>query len=441
MSNDENFNLDDDLDNNEFDGNFNDDEQNNQDPKEIEDSIKLKDVDIDIKPIKKKRKTNTKSKVSSQDIQDMSDDEIIEISTDEIKELYSEFNSFMESKTDVKIDNKARDVIPTKIQLLDATLGGGFAVGTLNIIVGPPGSGKTMLAIRAMGRGQIKYNGHMFAAFLDAERSTTKTRMANLGVRNPMVDPYTDITVESFFQSLECICLYKEKKGIVQLPSVICWDSIANTLTQKEIEAKDPKEVVGYKARVFSILIPKYVAKLSKYNICLIAINQLRDVMEMGKFAKPKDLKFMSISKDMPGGQSLKYNAFQLLEVLQRGLVYKESEKNNVLKYGFDGIVDEVKCVKNKLFPPNIPINIVGDFVRGFSNFWTNYLFLSKTKRLNLGSWSTLVKYPETKFRTKDAYETYKKDAKFKKDFDAAVEEAIQNEILVKDKIIDEEWD
>lgn len=407
---------------------------------EIENSVKLKDVKVEVKPIKKK-KSGRKSKISSKDVEDMSDKEIIQVSSDEIKELYDEFNSFIENKTDVKIDTKPKEVIPTQIQVLDAILGGGFAIGTLNIIVGPPGCGKTMLAIRAMGRGQLKYGGNILTAFLDSEKSTTKIRMANLGVRNPMVDPYTDITVESFFQSLECICLYKENKNIIHLPSVICWDSIANTLTQKEIEAKDPKEVVGYKARVFSILIPKYVAKLSKYNICLIAINQLRDVMEIGKFGKPKDLKFMSLSKDMPGGQALKYNTFQLIEMMQKRLVVVDSDKTNVLKYGFDGISDELKCVKNKLFPPNITIEIIGDFVRGFSNFWTNYLFLSKTKRINLSGWSSLKKYPDHKFRTKDAYELYKSDNKFKKDFDIVVEEAIKSEILVRNQILDEEWD
>jgi len=415
------------------------DESDKKSKPSIEDLIKLKDVEVKIKPVKKRN--TRKSKVSAQDVEDMSDKEVIETSSEEIKELYDEFNSFIENKTDVQIDNKSKDVIPTKIQVLDAALGGGFAIGTLNIIVGPPGCGKTMLAIRTMGRGQIKYGGNIITAFLDAERSTTKIRMANLGVRKPMVDPHTGITVESLFQFLECTCLYKEEKGIVDIPSVVCWDSIANTLTQKEIEAKDPKDVIGYKARVFSILIPKYVAKLSKYNICLLAINQLRDVMEMGKFSKPKDLKFMSLSKDMPGGQALKYNTFQLLEMMQKKLVVVDSDKTNVLKYGFDGIVDGLKCVKNKLFPPNIPIEIVGDFVRGFSNFWTNYLFLSETKRLNLSGWSSLKKYPEQKFRTKDVYELYKTDQKFKKDFDVVVEEAIKSEILIKDQIIDEEWD
>ena len=138
------------------------DESDKKSKPSIEDLIKLKDVEVKIKPVKKRN--TRKSKVSAQDVEDMSDKEVIETSSEEIKELYDEFNSFIENKTDVQIDNKSKDVIPTKIQVLDAALGGGFAIGTLNIIVGPPGCGKTMLAIRAMGRGQIKYGGNIITA-------------------------------------------------------------------------------------------------------------------------------------------------------------------------------------------------------------------------------------------------------------------------------------
>jgi len=206
---------------------------------------------------------------------------------------------------------------------------------------------------------------------------------------------------------------------------MVIWDSIANTLSEKEREAEDVNSVIGYKARMLSILIPKYVAKCGKHNVSLIAVNQLRDVMNIGQFAPAKDLKFMSASKDMPGGNVLKFNAFHLLE-MKVGTVLTQD------KYGFDGVIAKTKCVKNKLFPPNIEIEILGSFMTGFSNFWTNYHFLSKTNRLNTGAWNYLVSMPKPPFRTKDAEKNYYENPEFKEKFDESVKEAIQTEIIDK---------
>lgn len=343
----------------------------------------------------------------------------------EAKALYSEFSSFLEDKVELRKDSGTKQTIPTGIDILDAVLGGGLAIGSLDIIVGQPGSGKTMLAIQTLGQGQRQYDGKLIGSFLDSEEATTSIRLSNLGVRFPRIKPYPDITVEKVFKFLEGLCLFKEKKKITHIPSVVIWDSIANTLSEKEREAEDVNSVIGYKARMLSILIPKYVARCAQYNIALIAVNQLRDVLSIGQFAAPKDLKFMSASKDMPGGTVLKYNAFHLLEMKVKSILKPEM-------YGFEGVINKVKCVKNKLFPPNIEVEIVGSFTTGFSNFWTNYNFLKETKRLKSGAWNSLVNYPDKKFRTKDAETLYNTDDEFKKKFDGAAKEAIQVEIIDK---------
>jgi RecA/RadA recombinase len=337
--------------------------------------------------------------------------------------LYKEFNTFLEKKVDIAEDTGKKQVIPTGIEILDAILGGGFAVGSLNIIVGQPGSGKSMLAMQAQGNAQRIYRGKLLASYLDSEEATTTIRLANLGVRNPMIKPYIDITVEKVFRFIEGLCIFKHEKKIVSVPSFIVWDSIANTLSIKEREAEDPNTVIGYKARLLSILIPKYVSKIGTYNICLVAVNQLRDIIQMGQFQTPRDLRFMSSHKDMPGGNVLKFNAFQLLEMKVRSVLKPDM-------YGFEGIKVGVKCVKNKLFPPNVEIELVGDFVTGFSNFWTNFDFLKETKRLNAGAWNYLVSLPDKKFRTKDAPQLYSENKDFKNAFDAAVKEAIQKDII-----------
>jgi len=351
--------------------------------------------------------------------------------TNEAKALYDDFSAFLEQKTEISSVSDSKPVIPTGIKILDAYMGGGFAIGALSIIVGTPGSGKSMLAAQVIANAQRIYEpGKFLAGYMDSEESTTQMRLASLGVVNPKLRPFPDITVEKVFKFLETMILYKEQKKSVDIPSIVVWDSIANTLSQKEREAEDVNQVIGYKARMLSMLIPKYVAKCSQYNICWLAVNQLRDKLDMGQFSAPADLKFMTSTKQMPGGQALKFNAFQLLQMQVKSAF--DTEKG---KFGFDGIIVKCKFVKNKLFVPNIEMDLVGSFVKGFSDFWTSYNFLTVHGRLKAGAWNYLVSNPDKKFRTKDAINMYNNDSEFRILFDAEVEKSIEEDIIDKYRI------
>ena len=381
--------------------------------KEIFGSVQLK-IDDEVK--EKLRKNKVRSEVK---------EKTTEYNEEDAAQLYKEFSSFLETSTDIIPDTGIKDTISTGIDLVDAILGGGFVIGALNIIVGQPGSGKSMLAMQTLAQAQKQFKGNLIGAFLDSEESTTTIRLANLGVKFPKIKPYNDITVEKVFKFLEGLSVFKQEKNLVSTPSVVIWDSIANTLSQKERETEDINSVIGYKAKLLSLLVPKYVSKCAKNNICFLAVNQLRDSLQMGPYQAPRDLKFMSSSKEMPGGTVLKYNAFQLVE-MKTGKVLEAD------KYGFDGIIVKLKCVKNKLFPPNIDIEVAGSFTNGFSNFWTNYEFLKNCKKLNSGAWNYLVEMPEVKFRTKDAHDLYKSNDEFRQMFDKVAKETIKEEIIDK---------
>jgi len=416
---------------------YSNDDDNNENVEVSEDelleNIKLKNgkLSSDIPKTKKR-----KSKISSQDLEDMSNKEFLEISDDEVQKLYGEFSSFIETNTDLREDTGIKGLVPSNLKLLNAVLGGGFALGTLSTIVGNPGCGKTMIVIQTLGSAQLHFKKRAIAAFLDSEYSTTTIRLANLGVRYPRIKPFAEadtkrLTVEKFFQFLEGACRYKEDNNLIDVPYIIGWDSIANTLTQKEIEATDPKEVIGYRAKVYSLLIPKYVGKCSQYNISILSVNQLRDKVDMGRFPKASELKFMSQDHTVPGGKSLLFNAFQFLEMKQANMSKKDIEK-----YGFEGLMAEIMCVKNKLFRPKLPIKIIGNFNTGFSDFWTNYVYLVDTNWVKPGSWNALINYPTKKFRTLDAEILYKTDNDFKKAYDEAILNSIDEHIIKPNSII-----
>lgn len=342
---------------------------------------------------------------------------------DEIAQLSSDFSEFVNSK--VEIDNSDGgniEKIPTGIDLLDAIAGGGFGIGCFTMIAGSPGTFKSALLGQVIGSGQRKFNGRLLTTYHDSETAMTSQRLASMGVVNPPVEPYTDVTIENIFKTIEAVCAFKELRNLKEIPSIVAWDSIANTETAKARTTDDINATIGLKARMLSQLFPRYLPKMKQYKIALIAVNQLREKLDMGMFSAPSDLQHMG-NKDVPGGQAVKFNAFHLLFLKNGGDLKFE-------QYGFNGIKLKAAFIKNKFFRPNIPVTLLVDFNSGISNFWTNYNFLVDAKKIQSGAWNWFLSIPETKFRTKDAKELYNTDAKFKAIFDKELQETIKSEIL-----------
>jgi len=352
--------------------------------------------------------------------------EVAKVSTEEeqIFQLTADLSEFIEEKIDIKNDNSRIERFPTGIDLLDAIAGGGFGVGTFTMIVGNPGTFKSSLLGQTIAAGQRKYGGKMLATYHDSENGMTTERLEQMGVNHPKLVPYDNVSVESIFQTVEAISAFKQERKIVECPSVIAWDSIANTDTKKGIESEDVdiNKTVGLKARVLSQLFPRFLPKMRSSNISIIAVNQLREKLDMGMFSAPNDLQKLG-NKDIPGGQAVKFNAFHLLFLRNRGDLKFE-------QYGFNGVKIEASFVKNKFFRPHVPITLMVDFNRGVSNFWTSYQFLVDNKRIKSGAWNYILGYDEKKFRTKDAYPLYHNDEKFKTIFDKTISELIESVII-----------
>ena len=342
---------------------------------------------------------------------------------EEIAQMAMDLNDFIQDKVEINNDDGGIiDKLPTGIDVLDAIAGGGFGVGTFGQICGSPGTFKSALLAQIIAQSQKKYKGRLLTTYSDSEVAMSKERLAMMGVTRPQIEPYTDVTVENVFKTIEAVCAFKQLKGINEIPSIVAWDSIANTSTEKERTTDNLNDTIGLKARLLSGLFPRYLPKMKQNKITLLAVNQLREKLAMGMFAPPADLQHMG-NKDIPGGQSVKFNAFHLLMLRNRGDLKFE-------QYGFNGIKLEAFFVKNKFFRPNIPVTLLVDFNTGISNFWTNYNFLVDNKKMQSGAWNLLLTIPEKKFRTKDALELYNTDEVFRNEFDKQVKETIQQVIL-----------
>lgn len=350
---------------------------------------------------------------------------LTDLERNEAERLSNSLSLFLKDTADVNNNDTNNTTLPTGIDLLDTLAGGG--IGTkFNMIVGPPGGGKSALLAKIMSTAQKKFRGKVLNIYLDSEESMSEDRLTELGIKNPKLKPYTDMTIEKVFRIIEGVCAMKKKdSSLIDCPTIIGWDSIANTNPEAAAEAASPNEITGLKARLLSFYLPKYVSKLNKYNISLIAVNQLRDKIDMGMNKKPADLKYL-FDQEIPGGKAMKFNAFHLIHI--------KPGKSIEGEYGFDGIKVNCKFVKNKLFTPNIDFTMIFSFQYGYSNFWTNYELLKDTKRINAGAWCSLVQYPEKKFRQYQALEFYHNDEQFKKVFDGEVLEVLKTEYIEKYK-------
>jgi len=328
-----------------------------------------------------------------------------------ISDLQSKLDNFLQVTQKFTSGTQEFDTIPTGIRPLDLILGGGIALGSIAMLVGRPGSGKSSLAANIMGAFQRESNGKSLCVYVDSEQAMTSVRLAQLGVISPKIKPYQNLTVEDVFKSIDSIIAFKVENKCVDTPCVIVWDSLANTLTEKETHAHDPKEVLGFKARILSLHIPNYASKINKYKITLIIVNQLRDNVSLSLVPNPQQIRGMRQSENIPGGRAILYNTNQLIYLADVSDLKEET-------FGFSGKEIDCYCIKNKLFIPKIHTRLTFSFMTGYSDIWSMVSMLKVNKVIvTKGAWLNMEGYPKN-FQNKKIIELYTNDPLFKQTMD-----------------------
>lgn len=216
-------------------------------------------------------------------------------------------------------------VIPTGALTLDYALGvGGIPRGRIIEIFGPESSGKTTLALQIIAETQ-KMGG--VAAFIDAEHALDPLYARNLGVD---IDNLLVSQPDTGEQALE-IAETLVRSGAVD---VIVIDSVAALVPRAEIEGEMGDAQVGLQARLMSQALRKLAGAISKSQVAVIFINQLREKIGV-MFGNPEVT---------PGGRALKFWASVRIDV----------RKIESLKKGTEDIGARIKAkvVKNKVAPP-----------------------------------------------------------------------------------------
>lgn len=216
-------------------------------------------------------------------------------------------------------------VIPSGSIGLDHALGvGGYPKGRIVEIFGPESSGKTTLAIHAIAEAQ-KLGG--IAAIIDAEHAFDRFYAQNLGVD---VDNLYISQPDNGEQALE-IADHLIRSGALD---IIVIDSVAALTPKAEIEGEMGDSKMGLQARLMSQALRKLTANISKSNVCVVFINQLRDKIGV-MFGNPETT---------TGGNALKFYASIRVDIRKMGQL-KDGEETS-------GTRAKVKVVKNKIAPP-----------------------------------------------------------------------------------------
>lgn len=163
---------------------------------------------------------------------------------------------------------------------------GGFPVGRLVEIAGPPSAGKTAIATRAMAAAQAAGG---VAGFMDHERSFSVTLAPKLGLdttpgRFVYKKPDTfQKSVATFRLAVETI----RKKKLIPASAPICWvfDSLAamtphSLLYDEKGKPRDPGSINMRDklalATATSVHFPGIAQTAEDFNVCCIFLNQMR---------------------------------------------------------------------------------------------------------------------------------------------------------------------
>jgi recombination protein RecA len=222
-------------------------------------------------------------------------------------------------------DPEPVEVVSTgSITLDEAMRVGGFALGRIVEIYGPESSGKTSLALTAMGNAQRTGKR---VAIVDAEHALDPAWAETLGVNTADLYVSQPDNGEQALQVTRALVA----SGLFAIVTV---DSVAALVPEAELKGEIGDTHVALQARMMSQALRVLTGTAHDSGTTVIFINQLRDKVGV----------FFGSSETQPGGKALKFYATIRLDV-RRIQTLKDGERAV-------GSRVRVKVVKNKLGRP-----------------------------------------------------------------------------------------
>lgn len=260
-------------------------------------------------------------------------------------------------------------------QIIDSYNCIGIAAGSFNTFIGKPSTSKTTTAVQVAANIVRPYeNG--FVIHYDLEQAQNYTRIQGLAKypiskmqegkyilrqeSNGIDDIYKAI-MKIYFEKMNNPDKYQYDTGklnefgekiILFEPTVVIIDSIAAMSEAiNENDSKDVKKISELEgqtyanrvARELSQFMTKLMPRLRAANIIVIAINQIKQKIDIGLSKSAAQIFYLDQDETLPGGQAPQFYAHTLTKFIAIG-----SEKSNMEEHGFDGFGVKAKIIKSR---------------------------------------------------------------------------------------------
>ncbi len=229
---------------------------------------------------------------------------------------------------------KIRGVISTQCATVDAAIGrGGIPIGRLTLVHGKEGGGKTTLALHIVA--EVQRRGGI-AVYQDMEYKLDPDYAKALGVDTERLIISQPSCLEECFEASEKVIQksVKIRQGGHDVPILIVLDSMNAALSRAEVEGDWSQVHVGPQARVFSRLTPKLIPLVSRADVALLWVSQIRQKIGVS----------WGDDTELAGGKAPRFYASLMIDVRRM-----QAEKSGDIKVA-NKIVAE--CKKNQIAPP-----------------------------------------------------------------------------------------
>jgi len=249
---------------------------------------------------------------------------------------------------------------------IDEILGdnGGFADGSLVVLVGDSGSGKTYSALKAIKAQQEKGRA---AAFFNIENTFYPPRAADIGV---------DVHNSDLFDLFESVGSAEKNGELVKklvesgMYGVVVVDSVTALIPQADYEkALEDAPMVGAHARFIGRFAQSLLPICEESGTIVILINQFR----YGSGARPN-----TFIKKMAGGEALQYFAHTVLAYKKIGGADGAILDSNKAIIGGKS---RVETTKNRYGLPNQEAVVPIYFTKAESDFIGEFLYRTTKSR------------------------------------------------------------
>lgn len=310
------------------------------------------------------------------------------------KKLYSTLTKNNDIYTEDKMVVQGIEKIPTPSPSLNVALGGGFPVGYLFQLAGPPSAGKSFLSFVMAECWQKRFDKKSIILVADFEHSITPERLGQFGIdtRDELVYIWkrADNDGAAFFDFLndEFLPMCKEN----ELRPFVILDSKDTMVPPGEVGRSSSEQEMGSMAKFLKRVLKRTVGLLADAGGSMVIINQL--MQQIGVMYGNPDT--------TSGGNALKHNS--ILDIWFRKL---DTKKELILNRSGTPIGHKMhfKIAKNKTYFPNQEGDILilyrGKIIATHLEIFAMVKDRGVVERPNNRTWIVDANRPEWQFSSK----------------------------------------